>query len=98
MFLCYISENIINYICYYRRNGNVVLKKTVPDTITQWSGEVVCISPSAGLGIADIMPFTSFQPLFVDVITPYSVKRHETFHLNVIVFNYLNYSLPVCIT
>lgn len=31
----------------------------------------------------------------MDIIAPYSVRRHEIFHLKVLVFNYLNHSLPV---
>lgn len=86
---------ISNHSVNFRKTGEAVLKKQLPDSITEWVGNTYCVSPTAGLGIAKTATIIGYQPFFVDLVTPYSIKRHEILHLKVLVFNYLNYSLPV---
>lgn len=80
------------------RSGETQLKRDIPHTITQWIGNTFCVSPSAGVGIASASYITSFKPFFIDILTPYAIKRNEVSHLKVIAFNYLNHSLPVKIS
>ena len=71
---------------------------TAPHTITTWSGEAVCISSEVGLGVARPVPLLVNQDFFAELRLPYSVKRGETFPLNVTVFNYVDVALPMTVT
>ena len=73
----------------------MTLSEKVPDTITEWVAGAVCISETAGLGIAESASLTSFQPFFASYTLPYSVKRGETLVLKVSVRNYNQHELPV---
>lgn len=55
----------------------------------------LCVSPTDGVGLSETVEVRAFQPFFVDILTPYSIRRDEIMHLHVKVFNYLNYSMPV---
>ena len=77
------------------RNEVKKIDRTLPHSITNWMTHVMCVSPTEGVGFSKELELSSFQPFFVDIATPYSLKMDETFYLNVNVFNYLNYSLPV---
>ncbi|XP_052277894.1 murinoglobulin-2-like isoform X2 [Dreissena polymorpha] len=74
-------------------SGSVSFTQTMPDTVTQWVGNSLCLHESAGLGISDVAKVTGFQPFFVDVSLPYSVVRGENAEIKITVFNYL----PHCI-
>lgn len=75
----------------YSRNGTFTLTKKVPDTITSWVISGFSLSPSKGLGLTK-SPKTLkvYQPFFISLNLPYSVKRGEVVALPVIVFNYLD--------
>ncbi|XP_008546856.1 alpha-2-macroglobulin-like protein 1 isoform X1 [Microplitis demolitor] len=77
------------------KDGKAVIKRTLPDTITNWMAHTICISSSYGLGIAPVTKLTAFQPFFLDYSLPYSVKRGELLRMKVSLFNYMQYSLPV---
>lgn len=79
-------------------SDDTVLKKYLPHTITRWVTQAICLSEIDGPGISPQIELTVSQPFFVDILLPYSLKRGETLYLQVIVFNYLNYSLPVSIS
>lgn len=63
----------------------------MPDTITSWVISGFSLSPSKGLGLTK-SPKTLkvYQPFFISLNLPYSVKRGEVVALPVIVFNYLD--------
>jgi hypothetical protein len=88
------NDNIL--LCTGRDSGVVTLKQELPHTITEWIGTTVCVSPHLGLGISPPTHLTAFQPFFLDYSMPYSVKRGEVVQLKVSLFNFLPYSLPVC--
>ncbi|XP_058808317.1 pregnancy zone protein-like isoform X2 [Phymastichus coffea] len=75
--------------------GKTVLERKLPDAITEWIGNAVCVSSKYGLGIGNPVQLTAFQPFFLDCNIPYSVKRGERFRLKVSVFNYMPHGLPV---
>ncbi|CAD6233951.1 GSCOCT00007427001.2-RA-CDS [Cotesia congregata] len=77
------------------KDGKAVIKRTLPDTITNWMAHTICISSSYGLGIAPVTKLTAFQPFFLDYSLPYSVKRGEVLRMKVSLFNYMQYNLPV---
>ncbi|XP_052796597.1 alpha-2-macroglobulin-like protein 1 isoform X1 [Mya arenaria] len=76
-------------------NGNVSFTEKMPDTITEWVGNTVCLHESAGLGISDVASVTGYQPFFVDVKLPYSAVRGELLTVDVSVFNYLPHCVAV---
>ncbi|KAH8412667.1 hypothetical protein KR009_004419 [Drosophila setifemur] len=73
--------------------------KTIPDTITNWVLTGFSLHPQKGLGITDEkVNIKTFQPFFVSVRLPYSVKRGEVISVPALVFNYLNKQLDVELT
>ncbi|XP_043065393.1 alpha-2-macroglobulin [Drosophila ficusphila] len=73
--------------------------KTIPDTITNWVVTGFSLSPTKGLGVTDDkVNIKTFQPFFVSVRLPYSVKRGEVINVPALVFNYLNKRLDVELT
>ncbi|XP_044265167.1 alpha-2-macroglobulin-like isoform X2 [Tribolium madens] len=75
-----------------------VIHRTLPHTITTWTTNVMCVSATEGVGFSKITEITTFRPFFVDILTPYSIKRGETLYLHAIIFNYLTYNIPIRIT
>ncbi|XP_030377047.1 CD109 antigen-like isoform X2 [Scaptodrosophila lebanonensis] len=70
--------------------------KAIPDTITSWVLSAFSLHPDKGLGVTDEQTkIKTFQPFFVSVRLPYSVKRGEVISVPALVFNYLPKSLDV---
>lgn len=64
--------------------------------MTNWTTNVVCVSPTEGLGISNFNFLTVVpQHFFIDVIIPYEVTRGEDFRVNVKIFNYLSNKISV---
>ncbi|KAH8335883.1 hypothetical protein KR074_001015 [Drosophila pseudoananassae] len=73
--------------------------KTIPDTITNWVVTGFSLHPEKGLGVTDDkVNIKTFQPFFVSVRLPYSVKRGEVISVPALVFNYLPKQLDVELT
>ncbi|EDW89707.1 CD109 antigen [Drosophila yakuba] len=71
-------------------NGEYIIKKTVPDTITSWVITGFSLSTQSGLAVTrDPNRIRVFQPFFLTTNLPYSVKRGEVIAIPVVVFNYL---------
>lgn len=71
-------------------NGTLSLTKKVPDTITSWVITALSVNPTAGLGLTkNPKTLKVFQPFFVSLNLPYSVKRGEVVAIPVVLFNYL---------
>ena len=66
-----------------------------PHTITTWIGEAICMNTEFGLGVSKPSSLLVSQDFFAEIRLPYSVKRGETFPLNVTVFNYIDVELPI---
>nr|KAG5694344.1 hypothetical protein BaRGS_035212 [Batillaria attramentaria] len=45
---------------------------TIPDTITRWVGNSICISDVAGFGLSPVTSITTFQPFFLSFNLPYN--------------------------
>lgn len=67
----------------------------IPDTITSWHVNGFAMSQADGIGIAKPTSVRGFQPFFVSVTLPYSVKRGEIVKVPATVFNYLDECLIV---
>ncbi|ROT74620.1 alpha2 macroglobulin isoform 2, partial [Penaeus vannamei] len=78
--------------------GSTSFSARVPDTVTEWVGEAVCVNPELGLGLSPPTTLTVFTPFFLDLTTPPSVRRQERVPLRVSVFNYLDQTLPVSVS
>ncbi|XP_002057612.2 CD109 antigen [Drosophila virilis] len=73
--------------------------RTIPDTITSWVLTAFALHPEKGLGVTDEqLKIKTFQPFFVSVRLPYSVKRGEVINVPALVFNYLPKQLDVEVT
>ncbi|XP_023228153.1 pregnancy zone protein-like [Centruroides sculpturatus] len=75
--------------------GEVIFSHKLPDAITEWTGNAICINKQRGLGISDTTSIITFQPFFVSIILPYSVIRGEKVPIVTTIFNYLSDCLPV---
>ncbi|KAF5301333.1 hypothetical protein FQA39_LY10731 [Lamprigera yunnana] len=71
------------------------VSRDLPHTITSWVTTTLCVSSSLGVGLSLPTEVTVFQPFFLDVVTPFSIKQYEDLHLQIVVYNYLNFSVPV---
>ncbi|XP_030242506.1 CD109 antigen [Drosophila navojoa] len=73
--------------------------RKIPDTITSWVLSAFSLHPERGLGVInDQLQIKSYQPFFVSVRLPYSVKRGEVINVPALVFNYLPHQLDVKVT
>uniref|UniRef100_A0A1A9W1S7 TEP1-F n=1 Tax=Glossina brevipalpis TaxID=37001 RepID=A0A1A9W1S7_9MUSC len=87
---------------HFENNDNATtatITKLIPDTITSWVITAFALNEKSGLAMTE-NPFkiNVFQPFFIDVNLPYSVKRGEVIAIPVIIFNYMDEILDVVIT
>ncbi|XP_040293851.1 alpha-2-macroglobulin-like protein 1 isoform X2 [Bufo bufo] len=75
-------------------SGSAVFPATAPHTITEWSAQMFCAGPG-GLGLSAPVSIKTFQPFFMDLTLPYSVKRGESFSLKGSVFNYMSQAMEI---
>lgn len=77
-------------------DGDWILKKKVPDTLTSWVLTGFSIDPVNGLGITKTpAKLKVFQPFFVSLNLPYSIKRGEIVTIPCNIFNYLDSDVDV---
>ncbi|XP_049788379.1 murinoglobulin-1-like isoform X1 [Schistocerca cancellata] len=91
----FFPETWLWEIFHVGNDGVRSIKRQLPHTITEWTSNVVCLSPDKGIGVAPTTNITTFQPFFLDYIVPYSAKRGEIVVLKVVLFNFLSYSIPI---
>uniref|UniRef100_A0AAY5KEE8 Complement 4B (Chido blood group) n=1 Tax=Esox lucius TaxID=8010 RepID=A0AAY5KEE8_ESOLU len=65
-----------------------VVNVMLPDSITTWEMQVVSISASHGICVAEPYQLRVFKEVFVTLRLPYSVKRFEQFSVIPVVYNY----------
>lgn len=71
----------------------------MPDTITSWVVSAISLDPVTGLGLMKTPRVVEvFQPFFVSLNLPYSIKRGEVLQLPAIVFNYLENDVDAEVT
>lgn len=76
-------------------DGVATVPSVVPDTITEWVGNAVCLSSEDGLGVPEAARLVAFQPFFVSMNLPYSVIREEKMPVAVTVSNYQSQCMAV---
>ncbi|XP_066958816.1 alpha-2-macroglobulin-like protein 1 [Macrobrachium rosenbergii] len=81
----------------HSQSGETAKDVQLPDTVTKWVGEAVCLHPELGIGLSPKSSITSFVPFFLDLSHPATARRHEKVPVLVSVFNYLTTSLPVTV-
>lgn len=80
-------------------NGTLQITKKVPDTITSWVITGLSVNPTVGLGLTKVpKTLKVFQPFFVSLNLPYSVKRGEVVAVPAILFNYLDMDVSADVT
>lgn len=63
----------------------------MPDTITSWVISAFSINPTTGLGLTKSPRLLEvFQPFFVSLNLPYSIKRGEILSIPIAVFNFMD--------
>lgn len=92
---CNLNGLCVDFVSSKGEFGKAV---TLPHTITTWVGRALCVSESHGFGMTAAVDIEAFQPFFVEVHLPYSVKRTEKLQLKISVFNYAPHSLPIRLT
>ncbi|XP_076797072.1 murinoglobulin-1-like [Arvicanthis niloticus] len=93
----YFPETWIWDLATVNSSGVAEVEMTVPDTITKWKAEALCLSNDTGLGLSSVAPLQAFQPFFVELSLPYSVIRGETFILKATVMNFLPTSMRMVV-
>ncbi|XP_064116353.1 pregnancy zone protein-like [Macrobrachium nipponense] len=93
----YFPETWLWEIVVIGESGETAKEVELPDTVTTWVGEAVCLHPELGIGLSPKSSITSFVPFFLDLSHPATARRNEKVPVLVSVFNYLNESLPVTV-
>lgn len=70
-------------------SGEIVLKKTVPDTITSWVITGFSLDREKGLGLSEQQQLYVKQDFFIKVNLPYSIRYGEILKVEVLIFNYV---------
>ncbi|XP_031620960.1 CD109 antigen-like [Contarinia nasturtii] len=80
-------------------NGTYSMKQNVPDTITSWVISAFSIDPITGLGLTKKPRVLEvFQPFFVSLNLPYSMKLGEILSIPVAIFNYMEIDTDADVT
>lgn len=78
----------------YSIDGIKTITKKIPDTITSWIITGFAVDPFSGFGMTkNSRKLEVFQPFFVSLNLPYSVKRGEIIAIPIVVFNYMDNDL-----
>ncbi|XP_054279144.1 murinoglobulin-1-like [Macrosteles quadrilineatus] len=85
-------------LAYTGIDGEVVVNSSVPDSITSWDTTVSCVSEIHGLGMSLPTSVSVFLPFFVHIEAPYSIRMNEKVMIKIVVYNYMQHSLPVLLT
>ncbi|XP_063973145.1 CD109 antigen-like isoform X2 [Diachasmimorpha longicaudata] len=79
--------------------GETILRKTVPDSITSWVITAFSVDSTYGLGLIEApRKLKVFKPFFVSVDLPYSVMRGEIVAIPIVVFNYMDRDVTADVT
>nr|BAR45613.1 thioester-containing protein 2 [Scolopendra japonica] len=80
-------------------DGSLIIKATVPDTITSYFINAFAVDDKTGIGLSDQpAKLQIFRPFFVTLNLPYSVIRGETLGLQALVFNYMTEDIEAVVT
>ncbi|XP_049677986.1 alpha-2-macroglobulin-like protein 1 [Accipiter gentilis] len=90
----YFPETWIWNLFSVGSNGSRNVLVTAPAAATEWKVKMFCLA-GRGFGLAPTTSLRTVQPLFVDVMLPYSVIRGETFMLKATVFSYLQQCIQI---
>ncbi|XP_054649871.1 alpha-2-macroglobulin-like isoform X2 [Dunckerocampus dactyliophorus] len=93
----FFPETMLWSLVEVGNSGTQDVAVTAPDTITTWETEAFCLS-SQGFGLAPRQKLTVFQPFFLELTLPYSIKRGEHFELKATTFNFLSKCIMVSVT
>jgi len=94
----FFPENWLFDIQEPNKSGSIRRRLTAPHSLTTWVGEAFCLSSAEGLGVAEPSNLLVSQDFFSELRLPFSVKRGESFPLNISVFNYLPTELPLTVS
>ncbi len=82
-----------------RSTGTKTISKKVPDTITSWVITGFTMNDVYGLGLTKApTKLKVFQPFFISLNLPYSIKRGEAVAIQIVVFNYMDNAVSAQVT
>ncbi|XP_073451914.1 alpha-2-macroglobulin-like protein 1 isoform X3 [Aquarana catesbeiana] len=90
----YFPETLLWSIEPIPSSGSSEIPVTLPDTITEWSAQMFCVS-NRGLGLSAATSIIAFQPFFIDLRLPFSVIRGENLQLTALVSNYMSQEMMI---
>lgn len=70
-------------------DGQYLLRKNVPDTITSWVVTGFSLDEENGLGISEPQTLVVTQNFFLKLNLPYSIRWGEILQVEILVFNYV---------
>ncbi|KAK7114959.1 CD109 antigen-like isoform X3 [Littorina saxatilis] len=80
-------------------SGSVSFVEKLPDSITSWVISTFAVRDNSELGVtAQLLELNAFNPFFVSLNLPYSIRRTEKFELRATVFNYESGDLETTVT
>ncbi|XP_053305999.1 ovostatin-like [Spea bombifrons] len=93
------SETFAWKLVSVNAEGQATVSETVPDTITEWQGDMFCVSETEGFGMtASPAKLTSLLPFFIELSLPRSITRGETMVMVASVSNYMESCAKVAVT
>ncbi|RXG53100.1 Alpha-2-macroglobulin [Armadillidium vulgare] len=91
----YLPETWLWLLRTLSETGELNEVMTLPDTITEWVGNAVCIHPEEGVGISQTSSIITFTSFFLDLTLPSTAVRGEVLPIIISIFNYLDEDLAV---
>lgn len=80
-------------------DGTKTITKKIPDTITSWIITGFSIDLITGFGMTkQPRKLEVFQPFFISLNLPYSVKRGEVVAIPIVIFNYMDNDVQAEVT
>lgn len=77
------------------KQGEVIMNMTTPHSLTSWDTSIMCTSDKEGFGIGSTAMLTTWLPFFLQMDTPYAVRRREKVYIKISVYNYKYHNIPV---
>ncbi|XP_072115083.1 complement C4-A-like [Mobula birostris] len=79
------------------REGDYKISSHIPDSITTWEIQAVGMFESKGFCVEEPKKLKVFQPFFLAMTLPYSVRRNEQLIVKVTLYNYLPQDVTVLV-
>ncbi|XP_076470228.1 CD109 antigen-like isoform X3 [Babylonia areolata] len=80
-------------------NGQLSMTRKLPDSITSWVISAFAVQDNEEIAVTDDpYELAAFNPFFLDLNLPYSIRRYERFLMRTTVFNYMSSRMETIVT